>query len=52
MTGPLPQSKGDVEKILACPPGMDIVALIPVGYAAETPTRTRKPIADVCTVIK
>ncbi len=52
MTGPLPQSKGDVEKILACPPGMDIVALIPVGYPAETPTRTRKPISDVCTVIK
>ena len=52
MTGPLPQCKGDVEKVLKCPPGMDIVALIPVGYPAENPTRTRKPVSEVCTVIK
>jgi nitroreductase len=51
MTGPLPQSKGEVEKILKCPSGMDIVALIPVGYPAESPTRTRKPIKEVCTII-
>jgi nitroreductase len=38
MTGPLPQSKGDVERILKCPAGMDIVALVPVGYPAEAPT--------------
>ncbi len=52
MTGPLPQSKGDVEKILKCPAGMDIVALIPVGFPAETPTRTRKPVGEVCTLVK
>jgi nitroreductase len=52
MTGPLPQSKGEVEKLLKCPAGMDIVALIPVGYPAETPTRTRKPIGQVCTLVK
>jgi nitroreductase len=52
MTGPLPQSKGDVEKILKCPPGMDIVALIPVGFPAESPTRTRKPVSEVCTVMR
>jgi len=49
--GPLPQSKGEVEKILNCPSGMDIVALIPVGYPAEKPTRTRKPIKEASTII-
>jgi nitroreductase len=52
MTGPLPQSKGDVEKLLKCPAGMDIVALIPIGYPAETPTRTRKPVGEVSTLVK
>ncbi len=52
MTGPLPQCKGDVEKILKVPADMDVVALIPVGYPAETPTRDRRPVAEVCTVIK
>jgi len=51
MTGPLPQCKGDVEKILKTPADMDIVALIPVGYPAETPTRDRKPVSEVCTVL-
>jgi nitroreductase len=52
MTGPLPSSKGDVEKVLKVPPEMDIVALIPVGYPAESPTRDRKPVSEVCEVIK
>jgi nitroreductase len=52
MTGPLPQSKGEIEKILNCPPDMDIIALILVGYAAENPTRTRKPVKEVCTIVK
>ena len=52
MTGPLPQCKGDVEKILKVPADMDIVALIPVGYPAETPTRDRKPVNEVCTLIR
>jgi nitroreductase len=52
MTGPLPQAKGEIEKILNCPPDMDIVALIPVGYSAESPTRTRKPVSEVCTIVK
>jgi nitroreductase len=51
MTGPLPQSKGEIEKILEVPETMDVVALIPVGYPAETPTRDRKPVSEVCTVI-
>jgi len=51
MTGPLPQSKGEIEKILDVPKTMDIVALIPVGYPAESPSRDRKPVTEVCTVI-
>ena len=51
MTGPLPQCKGDVEKLLKVPPDMDIVALIPVGYPAESPTKDRKPVREVCEII-
>jgi len=52
MTGPLPQSKGDIEKILKVPPEMDIIALIPVGYPAESPTKDRKPVSEVSKVIR
>jgi nitroreductase len=52
MTGPLPSSKGDVEKILNVPQDMDIVALIPVGYPADNPTGQRKPVSEVCDVIR
>jgi len=52
MTGPLAQSKGDVEKILKVPEGMDIVALIPVGYPADNPTGQRRPVGEVCEIIK
>jgi len=52
MTGPLPSCKGDLEKILGVAPNMDIVALIPVGYPAESPIRNRKPAKDVCEVIR
>jgi nitroreductase len=52
MTGPLPSSKGNVEKLLKVPEDMDIVALIPVGYPAESPTGQRKPVSEVCEVIK
>ncbi len=52
MTGPLPSSKGDIEKILDVPSDMDIIALIPVGYPDESPTKDRKPVSEVCKVIK
>ncbi len=52
MTGPLPQCKGEVEKVLKCPADMDIIALIPVGYPAEKPTRDRRPVSEVSTVIR
>ena len=52
MTGPLPQSEGDIEKILGVPPEMDIIALIPIGYPAESPTREGRPVSEVCEVIK
>lgn len=52
MTGPT-QAKGKIEKILKVPPGMDFVALLPVGYPAETPAfNGRKPITEVCEVIR
>jgi nitroreductase len=52
MTGPM-QAKGEIEKILKVPAAMDVVALIPVGYPAENPPlRERKPLKDVCVVIK
>lgn len=52
MTGPM-QAKGEIEKILKVPEGMDIVAFMPVGYPAENPPlRERKPVKEVCEVIK
>ena len=52
MTGPLPQAKEEIEKILKVPAELDVIALIPVGYPAEIPTNTRKPVNEVCQVIK
>jgi len=52
MTGPLSQTKGDVEKILNVQKDMDVLALIPVGYPADRPTGVRKPVDEVCKIIK
>lgn len=52
MTGPLSVAKGEVEKILNVPSDMDIVAIIPVGYPAESPTRERRPVSEVCEVVR
>jgi nitroreductase len=47
MAGPQ-QAKKEIERLLAVPPEWDFVALIPVGYPAETPSvPPRKPIAEV-----
>ena len=52
MTGPM-QAKEDIERILKVPPGLDVIAFIPVGYPAESPlTKGRKPVGDVCEVIR
>ena len=51
MTGPL-HAKAEIEKLLKIPVGMDVVTLVPVGYPAENPTKDRKPIGEVCQVIK
>ncbi len=51
MTGPM-QAKGEIEKILRVSPEMDIVAFIPVGYPAESPTKERKPVSEVCEVVR
>jgi len=52
MTGPLALAKGDTEKILNIPSDMDILAMIPVGYPAESPTRDRRPVSEVSEVIR
>ena len=47
MAGPL-QAKNEIEQLLGVRPEWDFVALIPVGYPAETPDlRPRKAITDV-----
>jgi nitroreductase len=52
MTGPA-QAAGEVERILGMPPGCNLVAFIPVGYPAETPSQPpRRPLEEVCEVIK
>jgi nitroreductase len=51
MTGPI-QAKEAIEKILKVPSGMDVVALIPVGYPAATPAHgQRRPVEEVCEII-
>jgi nitroreductase len=52
MTGPISQAKGDIEKILNVPSDIDIIAMIPVGYSADTPVGIRRPVNEVCQVIK
>lgn len=52
MTGPI-QAKGDIEKIVKMPAGMDACAVVPVGYPAETPqTRGRKPVFEICEFVR
>ena len=51
MAGPL-HAKTAIEKILNIPAGMHVVTLVPVGYPAENPTKDRKPVSEVCQVIK
>jgi nitroreductase len=50
-TGPL-HAKADIEKVLKLPATLDVVTLVSVGYPAENPTKDRKPISEVCQVIK
>jgi nitroreductase len=50
-TGPL-HAKAEIEKLLKLPAGLDVVTLVPVGYPAENPTKDRKPVSEVCQVIK
>jgi nitroreductase len=52
MTGPA-QAKGEIENILDVKPGLDIIALIPVGYPAGEPEiKDRKPVEQIFKVIK
>lgn len=52
MTGPM-QAKGDIEKILRLPRGVDLVAFIPVGYPAGTTSpQHRRPVTEVYEIIR
>jgi len=52
MTGPI-QAKGEIEKLLRVPPEMDLIAFLPVGYPAESPTpKERRPVKEVTNVIR
>jgi len=51
MTGPM-QAAGEIENILEVPPGMNLVAFIPVGYPAESPEPgPRRPVEEVCEIV-
>jgi len=40
--------ESEAARVLSLPPGERPVAMLPVGYAAETPARTsRRPLADL-----
>jgi len=50
MAGPL-QAKKEIETMLGVPPDLHFVALIPVGYPAESPDpRLRRPVDEVVKV--
>ena len=51
MTGPL-HAKAKIEKLLNLPNKLDIIALVAAGYPAENPVKDRKPVSEVCQVIK
>jgi nitroreductase len=52
MTGPI-QAKDEIEKVLNVPSGLDVIALIPVGYPDETPqSRGRKPFSEVGEIVR
>jgi hypothetical protein len=50
MTGPT-EAKPEIEKILRVPPDLDFVAVIPVGYPAETAQEQRKSVGELCQII-
>jgi len=52
MSGPL-QAKKEIEALLGVPPELHLVALVPVGYPAESPPpRPRRPIEEVIKVFR
>ena len=51
MSGPL-IAKKEIEDIINIPKGYDLVALVPVGYPAESPpVRERKPVDQVMIIV-
>jgi nitroreductase len=46
-------AKGDIEKILDIPQGMNLIAFMPVGYPDESPvSKGRRPIDEVTEIIR
>ncbi len=46
MVSPL-LAKKELEKILKCPPNMNLISLIALGYPDESPQRPRRPVDEV-----
>ena len=44
-------ARGELQEILAVPEGMELFTLVPVGYPAESPSGSRKPVEEVVQVI-
>lgn len=51
MTGPA-QAKEEIEALLKISPEYDFVALVPVGYPAEQPSSSRRPVQEVVEFIR
>jgi nitroreductase len=46
-------ARKELEKLLGVPEGLELYAIVPVGYPAETPTPgARKPVSELATVIE
>ena len=45
-------AKREIETILKVPAGLDLTSLVAVGYADESPQRTRKPVEEVLEFVR
>ncbi len=40
-------AKGEIERLLSVPKGMDLISLVAVGHPDESPHKDRKPVSEV-----
>ena len=45
-------AKREIEEILEIPEGWDLMALIPVGYPAESLSKTRKSVEEIVVFVR